>query len=262
MKKKILSICLAAVIAVMAIAGASLAYFTDTDSAENVLTVGNVKIQLIEQQRDGNGGLEEFEDEKLLMPIVGSVQTDAKDKYGLSTSKNYVDKIVTVKNTGKSAAYVRVLVAVPTALLGDTAADDILHSNFGDKFRADGKYDTTAAVQPTNTDYSDKVVIAEGVATVTIDDIEYRVDSYTYTDALASEATTKYASLVGFYLDKRVGNTYVNDELKYTFDGTVIEDYDFSEGVTIPVYAQAIQAAGFSSAADAFAASGLSVTPW
>ena len=46
MKKKILSICLVAVIAAMAIAGASLAYFTAEDSAENVFTVGNVAIDL------------------------------------------------------------------------------------------------------------------------------------------------------------------------------------------------------------------------
>ena len=74
MKKKIVSICLVAVIAVMAIAGASLAYLTDTDDADNVFEVGNVQIELVEQQRDENGGLEAFEDNKILMPIVGSAQ--------------------------------------------------------------------------------------------------------------------------------------------------------------------------------------------
>lgn len=49
MKKKILSICLVAVIAVMAITGASLAYFTDKEEAENVFVVGKVDIELTEE---------------------------------------------------------------------------------------------------------------------------------------------------------------------------------------------------------------------
>ncbi len=50
MKKKILSICLVAVIAVMAIAGASLAYFTDNEEAVNTFTFGNVDIELSETE--------------------------------------------------------------------------------------------------------------------------------------------------------------------------------------------------------------------
>ena len=42
MKKKLLSIGLVAVIAIAAIAGASLAYLTDTDEADNVFTIGNI----------------------------------------------------------------------------------------------------------------------------------------------------------------------------------------------------------------------------
>lgn len=58
MKKKILSICLVAVIAVMAIAGASLAYFTAEDSAENVFTVGNVPLTLPEPNWETTGKVE------------------------------------------------------------------------------------------------------------------------------------------------------------------------------------------------------------
>lgn len=49
-KKKIVSLCLAAVLVVMAIAGATVAYFTDTDAKTNTFTVGNVKIELLESQ--------------------------------------------------------------------------------------------------------------------------------------------------------------------------------------------------------------------
>ena len=48
MKKKILSVCLVVAIAVLAIAGASLAYFTDNEEATNTFTFGNVDIELTE----------------------------------------------------------------------------------------------------------------------------------------------------------------------------------------------------------------------
>lgn len=75
MKKKVLTVCLVAVIAIMAVAGASLAYLTDTDAEDNVFTVGNVTIDLIEQER-GENGLQDFTQNKKLLPIVGSAQGD------------------------------------------------------------------------------------------------------------------------------------------------------------------------------------------
>ena len=52
-KKKILVLALSlAMVAILAVGG-SLAYFTDTKNADNTFTVGNVKIELIEQQREG-----------------------------------------------------------------------------------------------------------------------------------------------------------------------------------------------------------------
>ena len=53
MKKKVLTLCLAAIIAVMAISGASLAYLKDYDSVKNVMTAGNVKIVQNEKDRFG-----------------------------------------------------------------------------------------------------------------------------------------------------------------------------------------------------------------
>ena len=57
MKKKLTVIFLCVALAAIAIVGASLAYFTDTKSATNTFTVGNVKIDLIESKfhREGNG---------------------------------------------------------------------------------------------------------------------------------------------------------------------------------------------------------------
>lgn len=50
MKKKIVALCLCVALAVVAIGGATLAYFTDTDNETNTFTVGNVSIDLIESQ--------------------------------------------------------------------------------------------------------------------------------------------------------------------------------------------------------------------
>ena len=50
MKKKITAIFLCVALVAIAIVGASLAYFTDTDKETNTFTVGNVKIELLESQ--------------------------------------------------------------------------------------------------------------------------------------------------------------------------------------------------------------------
>ena len=56
MKKKVTALCLCVALLAVAVVGASLAYFTDTKSATNTFTVGNVKIDLIESRfhREGN----------------------------------------------------------------------------------------------------------------------------------------------------------------------------------------------------------------
>ena len=57
MKKKVTALCLCVALLAVAVVGASLAYFTDTKSATNTFTVGNVKIDLIESRyhRQGSG---------------------------------------------------------------------------------------------------------------------------------------------------------------------------------------------------------------
>ena len=63
-------------IAILAIVG-TLAYYNDNYRKTNTFTDGNVKIELVEQQRgtkDGEKALVPFENNKNLMPIVGSAQ--------------------------------------------------------------------------------------------------------------------------------------------------------------------------------------------
>lgn len=70
MKKKITAIFLCVALVAIAIVGASLAYFTDTKSATNTFTVGNVKIELLESQyhrvNAGKGNATGMEE-----PIIG-----------------------------------------------------------------------------------------------------------------------------------------------------------------------------------------------
>lgn len=262
MKKKTILVAAIAVMLVAAlVVGGTLAYFTDTKDAKNTFTVGNVKINLIEQQRNADGSkLVDFEKGKTLYPIVGSAQGE-KDKWGMPVAKNYVDKIINVQNTGNSSAYVRVYVAVPTALVSsEGAADNILHSNFGNRFDYTGKgsYNTPGDSTTWNPDYLNWDYSAPEFTTQ-IGDVKYTVTTYTYKEALAPNAMPGTPCEVGYYLDSRVD--YADGH--YTFGGNEITGYDLSKGVTIPVFAIGVQAAGFDNAAAAFdAAFGANYNPW
>ena len=253
MKKKILTICLIVALAATAIIGGTLAYFTDTAEATNTFTAGGVKIALIEQQRNADhSALETFTQNKVLMPIVGSAQGEQETVGGvkLPTAENYVDKIMTIKNTGASAAYVRIFVAVPTALQNGQTPNapryDVLHWNFNGDSCAEGEW-------------TDEIVVANPI---NINGVDYKIYSRTYTTALKAGEVTATPAYIGFYLDKTVD---MNADGDYTVDwgnGPEVINYDLSEGVEIPVFAQAIQADGFDSAEAAFAASGLPANPW
>ena len=95
MKRRIPAIALVlALLVIAASAYVTLAYFTADDQVTNVITAGNVKIELCEMMTTENGDtLVPFEDVSGVMPGTE------------------VSKIVTVKNTGNNAAYVRVSVS-------------------------------------------------------------------------------------------------------------------------------------------------------
>ncbi len=91
--KNILLMVVSCVLVATIAIGGTVAYLQDDDSDVNVMTVGNVTIEQIEQQLDENGNLVPFVQAKELYPGTG------------------VSKIVTVKNTGASDAYFRTLIA-------------------------------------------------------------------------------------------------------------------------------------------------------
>ena len=255
MKKKITALFLCVALAAIAIVGASLAYFTDTDNETNTFAVGNVKIDLIEQER-GENGLQPFTQNKKLSPIVGSAQGE-KDELGMPTAKNYVDKMVTVQNTGSEKAYIRAYFAIPAALDDGyetfNAGMNVLHFNFGNKV-VDGNITSTEGVE-WNWMHDGKWNYFE----TTMDGVNYNVYFADYYQPVAANETTEQL-ICGVYLDKNV------DMKDGKYIDTRYPDADLSilEGtVKYPVFAVAVQADGFDTAAAAMdAAFGANYNPW
>jgi len=237
MKKKLLAMCLVVALAATAVIGGTLAYFTDTDTKTNTFTAGGVKIDLIEQQV-GENGLEPFEQDQVLMPIVGSAQGE-KDQYGQPVAENYIDKIATIENKGKSDAYVRAYFAIPSALDDgyDTfnAGLNVLHFNFGNN---NGVSTFGNEWNWKNESGTWKYYETE------IDGVKYNVYYADYTKILAAGATTEQF-ISGVYLDSHVDMV----------DGNYVDTRDPQADISIlagdvkcPVMAVAVQAAGFDNA--------------
>ena len=201
MKKKITALFLCVALAAIAIVGASLAYFTDTDNETNTFTVGGVKIDLIEQQsNEDHTGFVPYTGDKVLMPIVGSAQGE-KYPNGQPKAANYIDKVVTIQNTGKSAAWIRAYYAVPSDLDDGyetfNAGANILHGNFGNKI-VDGTVYTTFGAE-WNWMHDGKWNYFE----TTMDGVNYNVYFADYYQPVAANETTEQL-ICGVYLDKNV----------------------------------------------------------
>lgn len=210
MKKKIISLALVIALLAIAIAGGTMAYFTDTDNAKNVMTVGNVAIVQDEQQKvigeevdDGsskyvskaNDNLESFEQNKKLFPMVdnrGKDEADTVDGYFNGKMANVVDKIITVSNDGSEDAYVRTIIAFETATEYEENTD---------KVRRDGK-----EIFATYIGYLDgKGFELLDRNTIKIDGVEYVLGALVYDEAL-SAGETSYPSLKQFFLSPDADN--------------------------------------------------------
>lgn len=235
MKKKVLLV-VSAIIVLAAIAvGGTLAWFTDTDSATNVFTVGNIDIV---QNEDFD------ESTAQLLPVVGNDPTVASD--------NYIEKKVTVENEGRNEAYVQTFVAVPAVLDNNGILklyDVNAAANGWTKMDGDAN---TAGVQP----------VATGV-TVSGETLPYNVYLYRYNTPLAKNTETD-PCLEYVYIDSSIDlNLYDlegNDGIKDTgyfvlADGTEINAFNAIGELNVYVATQAVQTAGFDSAASAFNAS-------
>ncbi|MBQ6823374.1 MAG: hypothetical protein IJP27_01865 [Clostridia bacterium] len=191
MKKKLL-VAVSYVLLIALTLGATVAYFTDTDSAVNVMTVGNIDIMQIEQERDKDGKLTDFTQDKKLLPayftgssigwapesewvVAGDQAWKVVEKNG-----NVIDKFVTVKNTGKNPAYVRTLVA----------------------YEGDETYGPEGAwihVVTNGTNVNPQIA-NNHVGVITVEDVKYTVYEYVYPVALAP-GETSIPSLKQIYMN-------------------------------------------------------------
>lgn len=238
-KKKLLAIALA-VCLIAILSFTTLAWFTDTDQAENTFTVGSIKIKQHEQQLDDDGNPEDFiDDDQLLLPIV--------DKDNPPADPNYQDKIVTVENVGANPAYIRTHIAIPATLNG--------YLNIDVNTAADGwvNYDN-------------------GGIQVTVDGIVYNVYSYYYNKVLEVQATSDVL-LNGVYLYEFVDIKEAPDgslqfckwdsaNEQWSFSGFVVQDAQGTYTVDVLVATQAVQSQGFGGPVEALTAAFGDTTPW
>lgn len=251
MKKKILALSMCIALAAIAIVGASLAYFTDTKSATNTFTVGNVKIELLESSlHRENAGVANgaTSDSELWSDVakegIGNTSkykagdtfyTDAQieanaaqyscENIKLNPGQSY-HKMPYVKNIGANDAYIRIRVMIPAEL--DTA---VLNSSM---------YTTTAL---NNKEFT----MAYDNSGVDRDGLKYNVYTFTRIDTLAPNELTYWNVWGTIHMDADV----TNEEIESLFG----EGKTFADG-TFPVLveADAIQADGFADATAAFAA--------
>lgn len=244
-KKKILALCAAAILAVMAVAGASLAYLVDTEAKENTFTVGNVDIRLIESSlhrenagvangatsdselwsnvaKEGSGNTNEYKagdtfytDEQ----IKADAETYKCENVKLNPGQSY-HKMPYVVNEGTEAAYIRIRVMFPAAL--DTA---ILNSSM---------YTSTALKKEFTMAYDNS-------GTVIREDVAYNVYTFTRVKPLASKEMTYWNVWGTVHMD----STVTNEQLKELVPGRKF---------SVLVEADGIQADGFADAAAAFKA--------
>ena len=246
MKKKLLVLGLCVALAAIAIAGASLAYFTDTKSATNTFTVGNVKIDLLESSlHRENAGIAngETSDSELWSDVAkegsgntskykagDTFYTDAQieanaaeyncDKVQLIPGRSY-HKMPYVKNVGNNAAYIRIRVMIPADL--DTA---VLNSSMYTSTAMDNKEFTLAIDQ---------------TGTVVRDGLKYNVYTFTRIDPLAAGEMTYWNVWGTVHMDPDVTNEEIANLLPNGAFNVLVE-------------ADAIQADGFANATAAFAA--------
>ena len=274
MKKKLTAIFLCVALAAIAIVGASLAYFTDTKSATNTFTVGNVKINLIEStyHRTGNdnagdtsvpdpttkaAGME-------FVPDGWTVFTDDEIKVDAAKYSEYIGKhgknmvpgrgVVKcpyVVNIGANDAYIRIRVLVPSAANNDfVAVEDggVITNQWCTSCIKQGEFIDGKGGGWNNAPAIDK-------ASVTNDGVTYDVYTFTRTKPLAAGAMTEWNVWNYIGIDK----TATSADIQKAIDAGAIKVAETDGGaktmtLNVLVEADAIQAEGFADAAAAWAA--------
>ncbi len=277
MKKKFTAIFLCVALVAIAVVGTSLAYFTDTKSATNTFTVGNVKIDLIESKfhREGNDnsgdtsipdpthtvtaddgmkyvetGHTMFTDEEIKADAETYKQTYLDVKGQNMVPGRNVAKCPYVVNTGANDAYVRIRVMIPSAANNDFV-------NVKDGGVITNQWCGTAFK---NGEFIDKkgggwnYAPAIDKASVTKDGVTYDVYTFTRTEPLKAGAMTEWNVWNYIGIDKTATSA---DIQKAVDDGAIkVTETDGAKTMSLNVLveADAIQAEGFANATEAWKA--------
>ena len=271
MKKKITAIFLCVALVAIAVVGASLAYFTDTKSATNTFTVGNVKIDLIESTYHRTGsdnagdtsvpdptakaagmefvtdGWTVFTDDEIKADAANYSEYIGKRGKNMVPGRNVV-KCPYVVNTGANDAYVRIRVMIPSAANNDfvdvEAGGVITNMWCGTALKgADGK-------QP-EFQHGDKgttwPVVTKGVEK---NGVKYDVYTFIRIQPLKAGAMTEWNVWNYIGINKDATST----DIQKAIDAGAITATDDTMTLNVLVEADAIQAEGFADATAAFAA--------
>ena len=271
MKKKVIAICLCVALAAVAVVGASLAYFTDTKSATNTFTVGNVKIDLLESRyhRQGSGssgdtsipapdktasgmdyvadGATIFSDEEIKAD-AGNYPDYIKERGANMVPGKKIAKSPYVVNTGSNDAYIRIRVMVPSDANRDywgTRSGGVIESQF-----------CTTAITSGEFMHNDKVdynpfIDASGKGYIDENGVGYDVYNFIRTEPLKPGEMTEWNVWNYIGLD---ANATSADIQKAVDKGAILKSDDGTLTVNVLVQADAIQAEGFANATEAFAA--------
>lgn len=108
MKKRILSLALVVIMIAIMLSSFTMAYFTDEEQAANVMTIGNVQINVEERTYDHvNQKWVEFENEALTLYPVKTDDHEARKATG-----QMWNKVVRTFNESEDPAYIRTIIAV------------------------------------------------------------------------------------------------------------------------------------------------------
>ena len=278
MKKKLTAIFLCVALVAIAVVGASLAYFTDTKSATNTFTVGNVKIDLIESKfhREGNDNSGDtsipdpthkvIADDGMKYVTTGHTMfTDAEIK---ADAETYADDYLAVKgenmvpgrgvakcpyviNTGANDAYIRIRVMVPSAANNDFVAvkdGGVITNQWCSTSFISGEFIDQKGGGWNNAPAIDK-------ASVTKDGVTYDVYTFTRKEPLKAGKMTEWNvwNFIG------INKTATSADIQKAIDAGAIKVTETDGGaktmtLNVLVEADAIQAEGFTDAAAAWAA--------
>ena len=271
MKKKITAIFLCVALVAIAIVGASLAYFTDTDQATNTFTVGNVKIDLIESKlhRQGSGssgdttiptpnqtasgmkyvsnGATIFTDDEIKADAANYSAYITERGKNMVPGKN-IAKSPYVINTGANDAFIRIRVMIPSDANRDywqARSGGVIESQFCTTAITSGEF----MHNDRRNDYP--IIDSSGRGYVDENGVKYDVYTFIRTEPLKPGEMTEWN--VWNYVGIADEATSANVQ-KAINKGAILVSEDGTMTVNVLVQADAIQAEGFADAKAAFAA--------